>query len=591
MAPPICARSREGDLPLSFAQQRIWVFNHLNPDIPIFNTFKAYKIEGPLNIDALTQSLSEIIRRHEALRTAYPNVDGNPKPLIMQELNVRLEVKDIRQSLASEHGNDINTICNQFISEPIDLYQGPIFRAELLKIGNDQHILVMVSHQIIFDGASWSILSRELTQLYEAFCSNETSPLKALPLQYIDFTGWQMELLQGEVLNTLSSFWKQQLDGDLPLLNLPTRNTSNDDSVKHAESLPFSVSREVADSLKQLSSKEGVTLFTVLLAAFNVLLSRYANQNDLMVFTSVPSRTRAEIRNLIGLFSNFIPLRMQLNSNQQFSDLLIQAQEVYSGALGHQDMPFEYILKELQSEQKVTKNSLFQTLFIFENATKKPLRLANTSVTPLNLTTGLTKFDLTLFVEEKQGELSGSIRYKSAMYDTSMIEQMIGQYKEILKQLVKYPNQTLRELPGLTESERNELLAAQSRENEKRRETSSPPNLVRQQSYKTPQTKMESQIAGIWQEVLGIDKVGIQDNFFELGGDSMLLVILIGKLEDALKKEFSVIDIFRNPTISSFVLCLTNNSNESHSYNDIYERVNKKKKALKRQKKSRAYKR
>ncbi len=592
MAAPPGAKSRPDELPLTSAQMRIWVFSQLNPELPIFNTFRAYKIVGPLRLDILTRCLNEITARHEVLRTTYPEIDGSPRPVIADEVNIRLEINDSKGLLANGSEDEITNYCNQRIGRPIELTSGPIFRAEVTKAAEDEYLLIMVSHQINFDGASWSILNRELTKLYESNCSNSAPCLNEIPLQYVDYAFWQGEFLQAEALDVLSSYWQHQLRGSLPSLGLPSQRNSLALTYNEGLSLPFAIPENLTESLKQLGKREGVTLFVVLLSAFNLLLRNFADQADLIVFTSVPCRTRSEFRNLIGLFSNFIPMRTNLSGNPGFTKLLVDVQTVYSEALGHQDLPFEHIMREIQSGQGMVDESLFQTLFVFENAAKKPLRFSQCELTPLNLKTGFTKFDITLFMEEKQEGLTGSLRYKPANYSAAMIELMVSRFITVLEAAVTQPEQRIDDIRCLSPAERDDLVNAKNNGgNGNISDQHRPAPISRvspQSSYRMPETQMESLVAAAWGEVLGIDKIGTHDNFFDLGGNSLLLLMLIGRLQKKLQRDISIIEIFRDPTISSFVKRLGDQGGGNSSYDHIHERAAKKRKAQMSRRKNRS---
>jgi len=561
---------------------RIWVFSQLNPELPIFNTFRVYKIVGSLRLDLLTSCLNEIAARHEVLRTTYPEIDGIPRPVIDGNAIIRLEISDSVDLFASGSEDEVNDYCNKRISLPIELTGGPIFRAEVIKTAEDEHILIMVSHQIAFDGASWSILNREFTTLYQAYCSNTTPALKQVPLQYLDFAAWQGEFLQAEPARLLSSYWRHQLADSLPDSGLPTRGGPPARIYNEGHSLPFIVPGDLTGGLKELGKREGVTLFVVLLSAFGLLLRQFSGKSDPVIFTSVPCRTRSEFRNVIGLFSNFIPLRIRLSRNPAFSGLLLDIQEVYSGALGHQDLPFEYITREFQAGQGGLNESLLQTLFVFENASRKPLAFTGCRLMPLALKSGFTKFDITLFMEEEEGKLTGSLRYKPAKFDPAMIELMTSGFVEVLRAAVAQPEDRVEDIRCLSNSERDALLQAKSGAGDENNTALRQPALTAataQASSSIPATKMEALVASVWKEVLGVDKIGIHDNFFDLGGNSLLLVTLIGRLQNKLQRDISIIEIFRDPTISTFVRRLEGQGGDSPAFDHIHERAAKKRRA------------
>ena len=588
MAAPPCATGRPDELPLTSAQMRIWVFSHLNPELPIFNTFRAYRIFGPFRLDLLEKCLGEIAARHEVLRTTYPEIDGIPRPVIADSGYIRLEVSDAADLFASGSEDEITDYCNKRISRPIELTSGPVFWAEVVRAAEDEHILIMVSHQMLFDGASWSILNRELTSLYDSFCSNSAPSLNEIPLQYVDFACWQGEFLQAEVLEQLSSYWRQQLGNSMPLLGLPTRGGKPALTYNDGHSLPFSVPGKLTESLRQLGKREGVTLFVVLLSAFSLLLRQFADRSDPVIFTSVPCRTRSEFRNVIGLFSNFIPLRTDLSENPEFTEMLVDVQKLYSGALGHQDLPFEYITKEFQGGQGAVSKSLFQTLFVFENAAKKSLSFTQCRLTPLNLKTGFTKFDLSLFLAEKDGGMSGSLRYKPAKFDQELIELMVSRFITVLEAVVAQPGQRIEDIRCLSPSERDDLqkakISGEQEHNARIDKAAVTARVSPRASHGIPGTQMESRVAEVWKEVLGLDNIGTRDNFFDLGGNSLLLITLTGRLQQKLQRDISILEIFRDPTISSFVARLGDQGGDSSAYDHVHERAARRRASMNRRK-------
>jgi len=592
MTAPPCANARPDELPLTSAQMRIWVFSQLNPELPIFNTFRAYRISGPFRLDLLTKCLNEIAARHEVLRTTYPEIDGIPQPVIADHADIRPEISEADGSLASGSEEDISDYCNRRISRPIDLTSGPIFRAEAVKVTEDEHVLILVSHQMVFDGASWSILNRELTTLYESGCSNSAPVLNELPLQFVDFASWQDAYLRSGAHDLLSSYWRQQIGDSQPALGLPIRGGSPAPTYHDGHSLPILITGALTQGLKALAKNEGVTLFVVLLSTFHLLLRQFSGRGDPVIFTSVPCRTRSEFRNVIGLFSNFIPLRANLSANPGFTEMLADVQQLYSGALGHQDLPFEHITKAFPGKQGAADESLFQTLFVFENAAKKPLSFTQCRLTPLKLKTGFTKFDITLFLEENNGKMSGSLRYKPAKFDRRMIELMVGRFITVMEAAVAQPYRHIEGIRCLTTSELDELQTAKDRASRDKSaqipETAAISRGNTPATQMLPRTQMESRITAVWQEVLGIGNIGIHDNFFDLGGNSLLLIALTGRLQDKLQRKISILEIFRDPTISTFVERLGGETDDGSTYEHVRERAARRRRASTNRRKGRS---
>src|SRR5713226_2349554 len=313
-------RSRK-EAPPSFGQERLWFLDQLEPGSTVYNVPGALRIKGPLKLAALERSLNEIIRRHEALRTTFSSVEGEPVQIISSSLNLSLPVVDLTDSFNREREDKARRLAGREARRPFDLARGPLLRATLLRLGEEDHVLLLNMHSIVSDGWSMGVLYRELSVLYDAFLNAQPSPLSDLPIQYGDFAVWQREWLQGEVLERQLSYWKKQLE-NLSTLQLPTDRPRLSVQSFRGERQSIELSRELAQGLKALSCKEGATLFMTLLAAFQILLHRYTGQNDIIVGSRVAGRNRAEIEGLIGFFVNTVILRTNVSGNPTFQELL-----------------------------------------------------------------------------------------------------------------------------------------------------------------------------------------------------------------------------------------------------------------------------
>ncbi len=340
-APPLRPSSRNTDLPLSFAQQRIYFLHQSEPDSPAYNTFRTWRIQGPLNIPALERSLNEIVRRHEILRTAFPTRQEQPIPSVAPVLTLSLQLTDLLGFPKPNRETKALRLLNGAVQKPFSLAQGPLLQTKLLQTGREEYLLCIITHQMLFAGQTWGLFNRELSVLYETFSTNRPSPLPDLPVQYADFALWQRNWLQGDVLETMRSYWKQQLDSPFHLLRLPADYPQSETPTSYGARQAFTISADLTASLKTLSQQEGVTLFTTLLAVFKILLFRYTAQQDILIFSPAVSRTRTELRNLIGLFTNFLPLRTRLSGDISFRDLLNCVRKTVTGAYAHQEMPLE----------------------------------------------------------------------------------------------------------------------------------------------------------------------------------------------------------------------------------------------------------
>jgi amino acid adenylation domain-containing protein len=439
-------------LPLSFAQQRLWFLDQLEPGSPLYNNPAAVRLRGDLNVPVLEQSFNEIIRRHETLRAVFREESGQPMQTILTEWQMAIPVMDLRPMADCE--KEIQEFAKAEALKPFDLAQGPLIRVTLLRVADDEHIALLTMHHIISDGWSTGVLMSELATLYEAIIHKRSVSLDDLPVQYADFAVWQREYLQGETLAQQTDYWKRQLAGSSPL-ELPTdyprpalQSFSGD--MQHFE-LPVSL----VEPLNALCQRENVTLYMTLLAAFNVLLHRYTHQEDICIGSPIAGRNRAEIEGLIGFFINPLVLRTDLSGNPTFRDLLQRVKEVCLGAYVHQDLPFEMIVEALQPQRDLSRTPLFQVMFVMQQDTStQKVELPGLTLSPVDIARGTEKFDLTLSLEETPSGLRGFISYCTALFEAGTIKRMIGHLCELLQAIAADPEQTVAHLPMLTEAER-----------------------------------------------------------------------------------------------------------------------------------------
>ena len=457
-APPIVRVSRAGDLPLSFAQQRLWFLDQLMPGSIVYNISGAARLTGPLNVVALEQSLTEVLRRHEILRTTFRAVDGQPFQSIASAEPFILPVTDLECLPEAEREAEARRLATEQAHQPFDLANGPLFRTTLLRLGEEDHILQCAMHHAVSDGWSIEILNKEIGSLYQSFSTGQPSPLPELSIQYADFAHWQRQWLQGEVLETQLSYWKKQLAGAPPSLDLPTDRRRPAVPTFHGARQSVVLSKSLTEALKGLSRQEGVTLFMTLLAAFKVLLSRYTGQEDIVVGTPIAGRNRAEIEGLIGFFVNTLVLRTNLSGNPTFKELLSRVREVALGAYDHQDVPFEKLVEELQPQRDLSRTPLFQVFFNMLNLESHKPELYELTAEPLLFDIGSVKFDLSLTMVEGTEGFTASLQYNSDLFDDTTIDRMICHFQTMLQGIVANPGQWLSDLPILTNTERLQLL-------------------------------------------------------------------------------------------------------------------------------------
>jgi hypothetical protein len=431
-------------LPLSFAQQRLWFLDKLEPGSPVYNLPIAVRLQGGLNIAALTGSINEIVRRHEALRTVFAAADGEPFQEIVPTLTVRLPVVDLQHFPGEQRVAVAQQQALEEAYRPFDLATGPLLRAALLRLSPEEHLLVLTFHHIVSDAWSLDVLFRELAALYEAFCLGKPSPLPELPVQYADFTVWQRQWLTGGVLESQLSYWRSQLGGSLPALELPCDFPRPAVQDYRGASQSLVLPAELTRSLKALSRDCGCTLFMTLLAAFKTLLYRYTGLEDITVGTPIAGRNLGEIEGLIGFFLNTLVLRTQLSGNPTFQELLKRVRLVTLGAYAHQDLPFEKLVEELQPERSLNRHPLFDIMLNFYTAPGQSCQLPGLTLSFQDLPELESKFSMTLYVEDRAGELHLNLVYQQALFSAERMASTLAQFRYLLEQAVADPHKPIR---------------------------------------------------------------------------------------------------------------------------------------------------
>jgi amino acid adenylation domain-containing protein/non-ribosomal peptide synthase protein (TIGR01720 family) len=410
-------------------------------------------------VAALEQTLNEIARRHEILRTTFGAVDGRPIQIIAPELILMLPIVDLQELPEAEQEAETRRLAAREARQSFDLARGPLWRVALLQLEQDHHVVLFTMHHIISDGWSMSVLIREVGALYQAFANSSPSPLTELPIQYADFAYWQRQWLQGEVLEQQLSYWKQQLADIPPILELPTDRPRPVVQTFHGRAQYVTLSKELSGALKELSQREGVTLFMTFLAAFKILLHRYTGRDDILVGTAVANRNRAEIEQLIGFFVNTLVLRTDLSGNPSFQELLGRVREITLGAYAHQDLPFEKLVSELQPERNTSHAPLVQVAFQLQNAySQEAFEHPGITLRSLEVASETAKFDLTLSMLEAADRVSGTLEYNTDLFNDTTITRMLRHFQTLLEGIVANPEQRSSDLPLLTEAELKQLL-------------------------------------------------------------------------------------------------------------------------------------
>jgi hypothetical protein len=441
--PPLVSLSRDQELPLSFAQQRLWFVQELDRNSAAYNLPMAARLEGYLNIVALRQALNEIVRRHEVLRTSFITANGHPAQVIEPSLQLLLPLVDLCELDIGARESFINSLTIQEAQRPFDLSTSPLLRVTLLRVSAKDHIALLTMHHIIGDGWSNGILIREIAALYKAYSAGFHSPLPDLVIQYADFAHWQRQWLQGELLESHLSYWKQQLKNSPTSLDLPFDKPRPVDTAPRGGHQSFALSVDLSEHLKALARQEGVTLFMLLLAAFKTLLYRYSGQSDIILGTNVANRNSSKTEDLIGFFVNMLVLRTDLSNDPSFRELLKRMRKVTLGAYAHQDLPFDRLVQELRPERSLGQTPLFQAVFSLQNATQGKLEFSDLTLTELDIDMSMAKYDLVLNMWESEHSLRGSLQYNTDLFLPATISKLLNHFENLLESIATSPDARL----------------------------------------------------------------------------------------------------------------------------------------------------
>jgi amino acid adenylation domain-containing protein len=448
----------ETHAPLSFDQERHWFIDQLETSHAVNNAPDGVLLHGRLNVPALEQALSEIMRRHEILRTSFQQSNGSPVQVVAPARPFKLPFIDLSGLAEAAQQKYLRLLAQAEESKRFELTQGPLLRASLQRLNDDTHVLLLTAHHIICDTWSMDVLNQELGALYQAYARGERSPLEELPIQFGDFAAWQRQRLQGEFLEQLLNYWKRQLADAPAVLDLPTDKPRPAVQNYRGGTESIELPDATLQALQRLSREAGATLFMTLLAAFKVLLSRYTGTHDIIVGTPIGGRNQLETEPLIGLFVNTLVMRTDLSGNPTFRELLGRVSEVTLGALAHRELPFEKLVVELQPERAVSHTPLFQVAFDLQRPVKASLALPQLSVSPLESVSQTAKFDLAIFITEKTDGLTITIKYNVDLFEPATIRRMLGHTRNLLESIVADPQQRLSELSFLGADERRQLL-------------------------------------------------------------------------------------------------------------------------------------
>jgi len=485
---PILPRLRDGrPVPLSFTQERIWFLDQLAPGNPFYNNNFAFQLAGRLEIAVLARALAGIARRHEILRTSFAAVDGRPCAVVLPEVDLAPATIDLSALPAARGAAELRLLSAREVRRPFDLARGPLLRPLVLRLRPAEHVLLLTVHHIVFDAWSAGLLFREMGTLYAAFRDGGPAPLPELSLQYADFALWQREWLQGKVLEAQVDYWKERLRGASPLLELPADRPRPAALTYRGTWRPFGLGATLSRAARALGRQEGVTLFAVLLAAFQALLSRFTGQEDVVIGTPVAGRGRREVENLIGCFINNLVLRGDLSGNPDFRDLLRRAQAIALGAFENQDLPFEKLVEEIRPQRDMSHTPLFQVMLSLQTAPMRPLELPGLTVAPLKIDSGSAKVDLMLHLAVAGDGLRGWLEYATDLFAATTVDRFGRCFQTLLAGAMADPERPLLDLPLLAEEERHQTIVEWSDTEEPAQEGLCVHELFARRAVRTPE--------------------------------------------------------------------------------------------------------
>jgi amino acid adenylation domain-containing protein len=451
-------RSGDGPAPLSFSQQRLWFLDQFEPGSPLYIVPSAYRLLGKLDTRALEKALTEVVRRHELLRTTFGIIDGSPVQYVRDATEISIPIVDLYGIPSPERDLEARRRIDEEAGAQFDLERGPLFRANLLRMGPNDHILLLTLHHMVSDEWSRGILMRELQSLYKAYREDRPSPLPELPIQYSDYAAWQRERLEGDAFERLLSYWKNCLSGAPSVLELPTDRPRPPIQTFNGSYKRVELSPKLAQGLKALGQGEGATLFMVLLASLQTLMYRYSSQQDIVIGTPIANRTQKEVEGLIGFFVNTLTIRGDLSGDPTFTEFLGQIKEAALGAYAHQELTFEKLVEELQPERSMSHSPIFQVMFALQNVSSGGNGLEDLQVQPISGEGTSAKFDLMLMALEGRDRLGFWLEYNTDLFDEVRMERLLEHFQILLEGIVANPNERISRLPLLSLPERTRLL-------------------------------------------------------------------------------------------------------------------------------------
>jgi thioesterase domain-containing protein len=538
--------------PTTVAQQSFWYLNLLQPGNPAYNIAVRFHLQGKLRVEHLERALNEVVRRHESLQSVFTVVDGVLMMVISPRVVIKLRRDDLRGVDARYRVERAREMAVDEGRARFDLRKGPLIRARLLQLGEEEHILLVTIHHIVSDGWSVGVLTRELGTIYDACSQEADSPLPELPLQYGDFAVWEEQWLASSALEEQIGYWVRQL-ADLPALELPTDRPRPPMKTFNGHIESILLPRVLTDSLEAQCAREGATLFTLMLAVFKLLLQGRTGLSDVCVGSVLAGRSRLELEPLIGLFINSVVLRTNLAGDPSFRELLGRVRDTVLQAVANQDAPFERVVKALDPKRDPSRHPFFQVNFIFQRDFVQPVQAAGLTLTPIPSVSPGAIYDLNFFLVERAEGWRASCEFNTDLYDAATIRRMLAHYQGLLEEAAADPGRRISEFhlrfPEETAPPTPPEVAARgtiTRDREQTRSTAVP--------FVAPRDPVEARLAAMWEQILGVQRISVTADFFDSSGDSLLAAKLLAQIERAFGEQLSLPTLMQSPTIESLAI-------------------------------------
>ncbi len=453
---PLKPVKRDGDLPLSFSQQRLWFLSQFAPEGSSYNIPAVLELSGELNYDALNYAINKMISRHEVLRTSFINKNGKPVAKIHNALEYKIEIIDFSGRNNSKEETD--KLIQEIIKTPFDLTKLPLFNVKLIRLNPGKHICAIVMHHIISDGWSVGIIINEISELYNAFVKSVEPTLDELKIQYVDYAAWQQEVLSGEKLEKEIEFWKNELEGASLILDLPTDKPRPSVQTFNGSTFNFEMEEALSEKIEKISGKLNVTPYMFLLGAFEILLSKYSRQSDFIVGTPVANRTNIETEKLIGFFVNTLAVRASVDAQMTVQELMKDVRTRMLSAYSHQSMPFEKLVEIIQPERDTSHSPLFQVAFVFQNMPVSEIQLPALNVKQYEIEGATANYDITFYLQKINNAFHGTFEYNTDLFEKSTIQKIINEFIYLIEQIIEDPKQRIKNIGLVSDNELNKLL-------------------------------------------------------------------------------------------------------------------------------------